>query len=180
MKYTVKIVSSIKMNANYGKTDDANQKITENIQTVFVSKKCKDLQSSTELKFSALKTEIAKILPATNYVTEVEVLVDKMENLKDSTVIKESEVTVNFLTVAPDLAKVTSVEDKDQDKMISSFYNQYFDIVPEKLAKDDVTRILNSVKPEMLRDLSKVKGAAPVAPLTPEVTPTPTDPGATA
>jgi hypothetical protein len=145
MKYTLKIVSSIKMNANYGKTDQDNQPIAENIKTVVVSKMCKSLNSVTNLKFSALKTEIAKNLPISNYVTEVEVLVDKINSVKESTIINQSEITVNFITVAPDLAKVVTIEDKDQDRMIASFYDQYFDMIPEK-SKREVNK--NSVKPK--------------------------------
>lgn len=177
MKYTVKIVSSMKINANYGKTDPNNQPVAENIQVVPFSKTSKCINSATNLKFSALKTEVAKILPVSNYVTEVVVLVDKMENVKDNADVTESEITVNFTIVAPDLAKVTTVEDKDQATMIASFYNQYFDIIPEKLSKDEVDRTKNSVKPEIVRDLSKVKGLT-AAPVAPPVTP-PVDPGAT-
>lgn len=172
MKYTLKIVSSIKMNANYGKTDPDNKPIAENIRTVTVSKMCKDINSVTNLNFSALKAEIAKVLPTSEYVTEVEVSVDRMSNLEETTVVDQSEVTAKFVTVAPDLAKVTAVEDKDQVAMIISFYDQNFNITPKKLTKEEINRLKNSIK-----NNSKVKEV--VVPVTDPITPPVADPEAT-
>jgi len=123
MKYSIKFIISTKLDANYGKTNEKGQPVPSDIITLPTSSYVKDIRSSAELKFSELKAEIAKKLPASLYNNELEITVLKMKDLKDKTVITESDVVCKVTILAPDLSKVTTVEDKEQKDMIRSFYS---------------------------------------------------------
>jgi hypothetical protein len=146
MKYSIKFIFSTKLDANYGQTDEKGELIPSDIITVQTKSCINDIRSATELKFSELKAEIAKKLPESLYNTESEITVLKMTDLKDDTVINESDVICKVTTLAPDLSKVTSVEDKNQKAMIRSFYSMN-DIYAQKLNATQVKMRTPSVKP---------------------------------
>jgi hypothetical protein len=177
MRYSVKIVTNIRMNENFGKTDSTGQSFPQSLVTFPRDKNFKAIKASKNLKFSELKVEIAKLQPTSNYNVEMAVEVLNMKDLTDSTEIAESQVTATFTIVAPDLSKVTSVEDKDQDAMIKAFYDNEFDIIPVKLNESQSALEKSIAAKDAKKEADK---AAAIAAMTPAPAPTPKAPKASA